>query len=722
MHQPDDISENLRKLLEKGPSSLEALDELSRIASQDGLTEPELNMVLDISFDFSIRHSMRHTLISRCLIPDGQFLLHSSIVPRILGTVGVSEVYFRNGKQYKLKRLPPNSQNMLLTWLICVLLFFGRKLFEELQRLLAILFGLLEFEYLRPNIATLVIMALSQRQQSRNVLNGQARYPLKPWHLECVLRLSAKFPFDPYVKVLLAYMKQLNPTLDTKASASPRALSSSNQALNLYSDPSLNKLVNTHCSSDSSCGWEIREVREKIQRLFDSISSSKVKRRKIVIDSFNDLDLLASSSTSEAISIGTVESLRTLADKFDRITMANPGSLLTLGDMTNEKIRRYFVAFHAALGHNDLPVVKKFLQYIRFHCLSALAPQYSFDLLITFAELGLFDHVSVQLKQVISSNTVALERQLRLLSVLPPDIESLRALFGTLSKEFEEGVLASLVSELLKSILKWSSLHNEYGFFQDILITVCEVVQMVFEIFETKWHSLLLPTKVKFMVFLRSVRSIDFSEKEDVKALVLLVPKTTLAYQLILSMNPFILSEALGYIAFLRTLKFSEGSKALQLRNYYIMDSINLLWLDTAFRFEEDTFNRGLFLHLEFLKKLTGLNYFTYSDLLESKNIGDLSHNPALAYLTAELLWSIEDEERGITSRHLGPLSEDSVALLQHNPDVRWVRKTFFEIKVEILNRLDTLGYSGLCDLLFSSLRPLAGHRRKKGQAIYHYH
>ncbi|KAF3992599.1 hypothetical protein FT663_02252 [Candidozyma haemuli var. vulneris] len=714
MHQSSEISENLRKLFERGQESSDALEELTRIAASDGLSEPELNMVLDIIFDYSLRNSLRSSLITKCLVPDGDFLIQPEVISRVLGAVGVSEVYFRNGKQFKSKRLPPTSQNLLLEWLICASHFFGKALFDELHKLLPMLFGLLSFEYSRSNITVLIVIGLSQQRKSRDALTGSKRYALKPWHVNMVVNLSLKFPFDPCIKSLIAYMKRLNPTLDFRGAPETRNLDSSKSDVIQYPNKDLKSLLTSKISNSSSCSWETNEVRDKVQRLFDSFSGLSFKKRKMVIRSFNDLDLLDSPSNVESISIGTVESLRTLVDEFDKISMANPGSLFTLNNIANERLRKYFLAFNLSLSHDDSPLVKKFIQAVKFHALSSESSTSAFSQLVSIASTGDFPQLSQPLESAITSTGISTDRKVRLLRFLHPDIETFRVVIEEVSKPDTDSHWNLLYQVLSKTFIKWFILHSEYGFFQDVYPTILNIVKDVFLHTESRWQRFNLLTKLKFMEFLRSLRQLAFNDAVDGEEPSALVPGPTLFYQMILSSNPFILSEALGYISFLRTLKFEEGGTALKLRNSLIMDSINFVWLDQAFKFDEGTFNKGMYLDAEYLKKVAGLNFFTYSDLIELKNMGGLSHSPGTSYLVAEIIWSLEDEENEISVRHPGPLSEDSVAMLQQNSDVRWLRKSYFEIKVDLLNRLDSLGYTGLCDLLFSSLRPLADLRQKK--------
>lgn len=711
MHQLDEVSENLRKLFERGPESSGALEQLSQIALLDGLSEPELNMVLDIVFDYSLRNSLRLTLISNCLVPNGEYLIQPDVISRILGAVGVSEVYFRNGKQFKLKRLSPASQNLLLEWLICGLHLFGKALFEELHRLLPTLFGLLSFEYLRANIATLIIIGLSQQRKAKDALTGQKRYALKPWHVDVVMNLSSKFPFDPYIRSLIIFMKRLSPTLDIGNASEARGSRITKMEDILYPNKELMELLSAKLPSSDM--WEMKEVKDKIQRLFDSFTTPASKRRKLFINSFNDLDLLESAD-ADTVSIGTVESLQTLVDEFDRISMANPGSLFTLNNITNERLRRYFVAFNLMLAHNELPFIKKLALAIHFHALSSLSSELAFEQLRSIAQLGTFEQLISPIQQAIETNSVDFARQIRLLSLIPPSLAPIQIILDRIENDSNQEHWRSLFSELSKTFNKWNVLHNEYGFFQDVYLTIYAIVEKTFPLAEKKWLEFTLLTKLSFLALLRAIKHVNFADSSEPRERIQLLPSPTLYYQMIMSINPFILSEALGYIAFLRTLKFEEGGEALKLRNNYIMDSINLVWLDQAFKLEASTFNKGMYLDAEYLKKLAGLSFFSYSDLIELKNVGGLSHNPGTSYLAAEIMWSLEDGEEEINVRHPGPLSEESVSMLQQNPDLKWLLKSYFEIKVSLLNKLDNLGFSGIGDLLFSSLRPLASLRQKK--------
>lgn len=241
-----------------------------------------------------------------------------------------------------------------------------------------------------------------------------------------------------------------------------------------------------------------------------------------------------------------------------------------------------------------------------------------------------------------------------------------------------------------------------------------KIIPKIFDIMEAFWSRLDLLEKLSSLLFINAAISLA-TEKLSVWANTgCMVPPPSLMFKLVVSTNPLIVSEALGYIACIKKLKLLDNnSSKIAWKNAYVMDSINFLWREMAFKYEKGTINMGMYLHPHYLQRLNGLDFFSNSSLILTRSVGGIVQNPAFAYLCAEIVWKLEDMDPNITTRHPGPISEASVASLQQDSDVTWLQVSYQDLRVSLLNHLDAMGFHGLADLLFTSLKPLVNQRTR---------
>lgn len=699
------VAQKLQDLYERGSESSDALEELCQLASLRGLSEPEFNMVLDVIFDHNSRSSFRHTLISKCLVPQAHYVLSPDVIYRIIGSIGIPQVYFRNERQLRLKRLPPASQQLLLLWLISSLHLFGNDVFAILGRLLPTLFGLLSFEYVRGHITTLIVVALSQFRLGKRFASGSFMPRVKKWHVSLVSDLAVKFPFDSSLRFLLSYMSSLQPDRPAKADA----VSSSKSSPLVYPDQNITQLGSSFPRHDS------QHIKDAIQTLFDSFGNSAAKRRKVAPASLQSLDILELSPGVELFPITSVESLTTLVNEFDRISFSNPGSLFTVTS-ANDRLRRVFVSLKLLSSSDSDPITKKFLQATIHRPLSTAASSITMPHFLKFSPLGRLKRLQKPVSLAVTDGKIALASKIDLLHLIDVNPHCINTIWDTLQKEGPSAsaqdlhhFLNTIGCVLLRAYELKAKYHHSLGFFP----VMESLVPKIFQYYLEQWPELGLSVKLQLLSFLRLMRRISPADIAQSDQIGWLFPKPSLLYQMVVSPHPVIASEAYGYLAFLKTIKLKDDQhkELLTLRNNYVMDSINFVWRDMAFKYEENSYNKGMYLDNEFVKTLAGLDFFTYSELMEFKTVGSLSHGPAFAYLCAQILWKLEDQHEEVTKRHPGPFSEESISRIQQDLHTQWLPMSYFEVKVSILNELDAMGFTGLCDFLFSSLRPLHGHR-----------
>lgn len=714
MRSPDHLLSLLEDIEAGSTDSAAKLRQFLKIATSDGLIPAEINIVLDLIFDSQIPTSYKNILASDCLVPHGDYLLPLEIILRVLSAIGAPEVYYKNGKQQRLKRLPLSCQQRVLEWLICTLPLFGSGLFACLKRQIPILYGLLSFEFLRPYISTLILLACGGPDET---LKLSLDHLIRPWHVQLVADMCLQFPSDPSFKALMAFFRASNKTLKLHPGGKVGGLDTSR--VFTYPNPTLHRELLAKCSNfPESLVWrDISEVESLIQRVFESVDTQN-KRRKVL----QQHDLVPSFAT-DSVSILSINSVSSLTAQLENISLTNPSSVLSVTLSGMNRYRRLYLALHLITASPTDQVSRKLDYAIRYHILNERAHNsllvYSeFLEFARFQGLRSFTAPCVHFLNSAAPSTIdRVKKQIKLLRYLPWETSVMvSAVVKILSRikeigtETEECVVGLMYSELAFMIRKWNSVFQSSDADQNYLECLLDILTHTFVFTEAVWGKLMSYSKIKFLSLLAAVRISNVEQSWPTSGQ--LVPPPTLMYQLVVSTNPLILSEALGYINFLKRVQLPETEeRARQLRSFYIMDSLNFVWREMALKKESGTFNQGMLLDDEFLQRAAGLNFFSYSNLLLLKTVGGLVQNPSLVYTCAELVWMMEDQAEGITTRHPGPILEESIAQLRQDLDNNWLSMSYNDIKISLLNSLDGLGYHGLCDLLFSSLKPLANKR-----------
>lgn len=721
---PDTTKALLDRISGGGSDGTRAIAEIAEIAASQGLSRDDFSAIIDLMFDSTLTTTQRLGIARRCLVPKPTFLLDPSLLNRVLSALGTPEVYYKNGKQHKLKRLAIGCQQALLEWLICALPLFGRCIFRYLRRCLPLMLPLLLYEFLRPYVVVLII--LSAHGTEAFVL-GQ-RSPIRYWHVKYVADLAERFPFDASLHTLLAFFRMNNRDLDYSAvfaKGPPPKLNHTFEMIAYPNEEIRRLLAAILWHPDDLISNQVKQVEEHLQRVFSHFRSQSAKRKRISADTLV-FDALESQNT---VPIATIDSVSALVSHFEEISITNVSSVLSVALLPNEHFRAMFLALLLLLLEPANTNVKKLLYAIKYHVL-VLEPQQSalaFSQLLRFGlygglhslQLPLVEFVCTRGKGKSPQELVHLvKKQISLLEHITDRTAVSRCfdvVLGNLMAAFsipgESSALAVRFFRMFARCVRLAeNLHSalEYAEFP---ATMAEILPRVFSVAQEKWARLELAAQFAFLDVFRALKTVSASLWQDCSAL---VPPPVLVYQLMVSTNPFVMSEMLGYLAFLKTVDLSSGPHpVLQLRNSYVVDAINFLWKDAALKTEPGTLNWGMLLDRRYVDQVAAHSYFSYSTLLRLRSVGGLAHNPSLAYMCAELMWQLEDQQPDITTRHPGPLAEDMVKLLHQDPEVTWLAMGYDEIRVSLLNSLDARGFRGLCDLLFLSLKLLADKRKR---------
>lgn len=766
---------NLIKQLEFKEDQPSIAKELYSLVSVSGLDKKEFDGLIELIFKDVTATKTKNILIMS-LLPNGLYILPHEVIYLILSSIGTPEVYYKDGGKQKLKHLAKSNQQNLLEWLICSLHLFGPKVFKTLNRLLPILFNLLPFEFLRPFIANLIFITILNCNKSVKIDSIQLRshtiYSLKPWHAQLVVELFLKFPLDNSLKSLLVFFKTINPNLDYNKFAPNNTeydlnfISLADLRTFSYPDPRFLEKLNDIKIINGLRGEprlkEVESIMHSNIKQYDDFSRSIKRRRRNISNRYNsemaDLDFLEfnGSLTSIAVSINDCNDCRTFINNLNNIRFININSLVS--PSTNapssiaNKFKVYFLVTQGLLANSNFSESITKLEY--FIRLSILDDNLSFkdfqELFNKIERLMASSSGILTLKLMIdflcykfgtdlnnctsnSEKHEIIKLRIKLLKYLPVINPSVfkDELLSNLLNEIDFKVLTEshkarkveitslLLKELSYLFSTWySKIKNpncnqetKFNFFKIINASIPMIYAFIIE-------KSLLTLEVKFSLlklfkFIKTFDNNHFQEFLEPTAVFIPPP---LIYNLLFTFNPLVISEVCGYIAYIKTYRYPETKKNLQtIQNTYVMDTLNFLWRDKAFYYypSKESSNKSFLLPPEFLHKLGTLPAFSFSNLVSVTSVGNIFHNPSFSLIAAEIVWNFEDETEKLTQRHPGPLKETTATQLYRDPNSEWLGIPYDEVRLRVLRKLDRLGYKGLCDLLFTSLKTLMNKRNE---------
>lgn len=757
---------------------------LSEYAAISGLDEDEFKTLFESIFEVPLIVPIKKYILKKVLIPSGQFEISVELMCKIISSIGVPEVYHKNGKKQKLKLLPIQVQQALLEWLVCSIHFFGLKAYLTLQRLQSMLFNMLSFEFLRPSIANLIFLSIvnsNRLGEPRSVTNKTLKiYPFKPWHVQYVVDLYLRFPSDNSLKSLIALFKFVMPSLDySKFCKEKNAYDlnfSSTTEMKTFGYPNnefLNKLSDIRLINRARSLNLIAEkdhIMEANLKHYENFSKLTNKRRKknqrynhssgsMLLDEI-DLDVLdfSSHSSTTAVSINDITSNANFINNLEHIKFINVNRLFTsVNELatipSTEKYKKLFLIFQGLTSEGTNDALTKLEYFIRLSFLdenlslrdlNGLSEGVCDFLLFSSGVVSLrliVDYIAFKFDSCASSSDLNFKlekhenllQRLKLLKYLPipvpGDFEksillnliasvNIKATVKGSQKLRTSSLVRSLILELSTLLKVWYSKISHSKSSADMMFQVFEIINItvpqIYALFIDQNHLMSLDVKFVILEVFDFIKSIDSTHlQEFAKPETIFVPPA-LAYSLIFDTNPLIVSEFCGFISCIKTYKYSESHKNYQvIQNTYVMDTLNFLWRNKAFQYDSsyDSSSKAFSLEPSFINKLGSLSNFSFDNFVNLRTVGNVFHNPCFSYITAEIVWNLEDQIEGLSRRHAGPITEESVLHLLHDPEHIWLELNYDELRLRVLRKLDTLGYSGICDLLFSSLKTLTNRR-----------
>ncbi|GEQ70991.1 hypothetical protein JCM33374_g4672 [Metschnikowia sp. JCM 33374] len=700
MDQSQSIRGSIDQLIDSDGDTADALSQLEISATTAGVSLSDLSSLLDLVFEPTTSSMVRNRILGKCLVPCGDYLIPPDNFSRVLGVIGAPEVYYKNGKQHKSKRFSLPTQQKILQWTINVLPFFGSGLHRVLRRSLPILFGLLSYEFSRPYIVTFIILATEAPKMGQDVeilptqtKNPLQRSPLRPWHAQLTVDLLDRFPLDASLRALILHFSRLDTTLDLRHLWKSHQVPSLTLSEGGISIPDKNFVGISRLKSQEmgdEVTQEILRLQLNLTQIYRRFERSS-KKRKIDSDSLMGTDILNTVPGDLQVSISAVHSISSLISNFENINFINPSSVFAKIPPTNHRFRCLYVSLVLLKAAPSNLILRKLSSALQYHVLrgDSIPGSYNNFSIENFARYGTLGCFKSEFESYLEENATInamnlsmLQNHIRLIpyfyiaknEVILPALNRILFCVDNIEQKTE-----SQISKTMKTLDARNVLPQ----------TMANLTLLIGKFDSSNEHVL-------------------------VDELIMLDTTPSLMFKLVASTHPLIVSEALGFIASIKKLKLSEqdGVK-IGLKNSFVMDSINFIWRDMAFKYETGTINQGMYLHPQFLQRMSGLDFFSNSNLISTRSVGSIVQNPSFAYLCAEIVWKLEDMEQDISIRHPGPISEASVSQVQQDPESKWLCMSYQDLKVSLLNHLDAMGFHGLGDLLFTSLKPLVNQRAR---------
>ncbi|VEU19885.1 DEKNAAC100155 [Brettanomyces naardenensis] len=143
-----------------------------------------------------------------------------------------------------------------------------------------------------------------------------------------------------------------------------------------------------------------------------------------------------------------------------------------------------------------------------------------------------------------------------------------------------------------------------------------------------------------------------------------------------------------------------------EIHNSYVMDLCNIVWRDKAFEKTDKSKGKGFLLPDQFTGQLLKVGSDANGFIKRGYNI---FYAPAFASIITGIIRTTEDQH--LSKRRLvGPLNEEEYSKLLPT-------ESYDQFRTVILDRLHDIGFAGLGNLLFSSLKSLSRIKLEKGKS-----
>ncbi|KAI5960681.1 hypothetical protein CANMA_003990 [Candida margitis] len=206
----------------------------------------------------------------------------------------------------------------------------------------------------------------------------------------------------------------------------------------------------------------------------------------------------------------------------------------------------------------------------------------------------------------------------------------------------------------------------------------------------------------KILLLYRKQREADISLSTSIA-----VPRCVVYFSL-LHGDLNVLDEICFHVAEEKKLHYTSD-KLRRMQNSLTMDFVNMVWRGKflSFNRRQDSPHKALFLNPFLLPKLAHNTCISSSEL---DDIGGILMSPTFVFTATKILRHLEDQHN-LDVRIEGPLTEENVTSMRADERTEWLPLTREQIKLEILKVLDSRGFTGICDMMFKSLKSLSGAR-----------
>lgn len=718
----DDVSEKVlrlwrsRKRMSTSDKQL-LIEDIKHNVAETGVDEDNLERLFDAILENSTPTNFsvlqKKYMVKELCIPSASSEVSPVIFNRILSAIGEPRVYFANGVQTKQHRLPRNLQIQLLEWLLCCLHLF-EDVFALVYRKLPVLLHMLSYEFCRGHISQLVFVALVE-SGTRN--GADAIRPLKSWHVKLVFDLHLKFPLDDHLKLLLVLFTKIDPSVNYRAYTNDAKLAQISVSGTLFRVPDDEFFSAVNTIQDNAH----RSRAAYLVQLYAKFEQNCKSRRGYRRTDFEPTPVLNEGE----VSITDINDLEELVRNFKRVNFPNAWLVLALQDpssstyMTN-KMRLLYVTLRLLAGdeklqsemlyftntsldeHTDEKDAKVYFDRLnRILAMSAgvAAPDLNAHFLLD-TQQDLANRITLLKFETLPDDQLFTEAIL-----LPPECE------WKTQHHFSKTVLPWLME--LTSFLKWwlHDLRDQDHDIEDVVHLMNKIFSAALEFLSLNIEFLDVSVLVLAAYLLKFAESMEANTFNLLNDHVVLLP-SMLCSKMIFSKNPFVVSGLCGYLLRLKKRQFrSESAKAAF--TTLLRDVLNYLWCDKAFEVQGDGLAQTEILGLQtsLVDKLGALPTFSYSNILERTNSGNMFHNSAFAYIACHIVRKQEDSKTDIETRHDGPITRSSVAKLNADAEVQWLGLNYDELREKFLESLEEAGFHGFCNLLYNSISSLAKKR-----------
>ncbi|ODQ78969.1 hypothetical protein BABINDRAFT_162054, partial [Babjeviella inositovora NRRL Y-12698] len=665
----------------------EVLLGLDELVPSFGISRQDLGHLIDVVLPpslipvFAKNHVAEHYLL--CVDP-----IPTAVVMKVVGAIGMPS------------QVPKTLQLKLLKWLLGSVSFWEDPTLH--QKIYGIMFNYLTFEYSRPYISFFIFLFTR-------------KHHIKPWRVEFISDLQARFPFDEYFQALHLLFSNSSPAYRIN----PRIFRFPNVPY-LLSMKALGVLkMDTSESHPNTLQGAIVHNNPKLSESLAYVTEFEriLLRRRGPLN-----NILHCLRDNETTFINEVHSHKDLLEVVGRERFPNLNALmieyLRSDILVNDFKLQYYLIHHTT---DDLQSLDRWVELQLFD--EDISPS-EFKRMVTQV-IHIYELSNHTLQFLVINKMIGgveppvlkaglvgfWETSLSSLMLLTSPVhhwDEFYAKFmrGNLGRcKSDPDYLLTFMSSVLNMLWAWLLQSSD-----NLSPVIASQTLRSFHNLTIDAASLDIHFLVRSLKCLQFVIDIGRDNKPFLSSLdpdVVVLP-APLVYTYLLSPHPLVVSEICRYISFTKSYNFENKQSFKQLHNSYVMDICNMLWRDKAYEGIPGTSNKGLFLPDRFASQISKI---PDERTIVFKRIGNIFHNPAFASVTAEIIREIEDESETCQIRHAGPLTLESVSELLMHP-VPWLDITYEDLRVEVLRRLgDKYGIDGVPELLFTSLKSLI-HRR----------